>query len=242
MQHGFGRCRLQGDSEQAPGVADVHRRPPVRAVADVGGGPEPAVQADERGDEAVPVALPVHGARHAHEAGADAALRQGQHRPGRAGAHPGGALGIQLVLLGGELPEARGGAGRGEERPARALERVADPRDEAHLVLDGGVERVEVEGEREVRGGVGGQRLGDQQVVIGHVAPHGGGADPADPLGGGVRADQAADLVPGGDELGGEGGADPTGGPGDECAHASAPVHDGVTAICRAPDEPIPVM
>jgi hypothetical protein len=48
--------------------------------------------------------------------------------------------------------------------------------------------------------------------------------------------------VPGGDELGDEGGADPAGCPGDECAHASAPVLSGVAAICRAPDEPIPVM
>lgn len=210
---------LDGQRDETSGVADVDGGPTIDSVAGVGCGAELAVECHQIGDEAVAVGLAVYRSRHANQGGAHASRGEREYGVRRSGAGSGGAIGVEDVGLGGDVIEDDRRARCGDEGLARPFEGVPDPSDEGDLVRDGLVEFGEVKGEGEMGDGVGLPRLGDDDVVVGHVAAHSGGAVRGDRRRGRLGAGQANDFVTMVDQFASEGGTDPPGRTGDEHAH-----------------------
>ncbi len=211
---------LDPKPDEVGGVATVDRCPAVLAVADVARGAVAAVGVDDPGDEAVVAGAVDRGCEaDAHRPHAPLGEReQGQLRGG-ARAHLIG----RHVLLGGDPAGLQAGDARGDgERPAAASEHLAEDFDRGAIGRGGLLEAAgpgDVVAEGEVDDAVGLLGARPQDVDVLDVAAQDLGAGRGHPVGGGVRAGEADNLVAVGEEFGNDGRSDPTRCAGDEYTH-----------------------
>ncbi len=167
----------------------------------------------------------MHGRREAHHGRADPALGEGDHLLSHAvpAARRLGQLGAGLGPFGRHLPRRQPEqAGGDDQRPVRTGQHLTEQLHGAP-VRGHGAGEVAGEGdvvlERQVDHAVRGGGGIAQDVEVVEAASAHLGAGGGEGGGRGVRAGQADDLVAGADQLGHQGGTNPTGRTGDENTH-----------------------
>ncbi len=221
VQASAGRSLRESKSDEARGIGPVHGGPPVGPVSRVTGDALFAGHRGDRRDEPV-VASPVHGRREAQAHGVHTAVGELEREILAASTRRLRAMERGRIVLPGGPALGEGGDARGEQEGAvGADERIADGLDRGSLGCARGGRVGPVVLVREMDDGFGVLSASTDAREIVEVT-----AADLDPLclegsGGSVGPGEPGDLVPGGEKFIDGGGADPSGGSGDENAHVA---------------------
>jgi hypothetical protein len=221
VQSGTGRSLREPECDEARGIGPVHGGPPVGPVSRVAGD---ALFAGYRGDyrDEPMVTGSVHGRREAQAHGVHTAVDELEREIFAASAQRVRAMERGQIVLSGRPALGEASGARGEQEGAvGAGERIAYGLDRGSLGCARGGRVGPVVLVREMDDGFGGVSASTDAREIVEIA-----AADASPLGlegggGGVGPGEPGDLMSGGEKFIDGGGADPSGGSGDENAHGT---------------------
>jgi hypothetical protein len=223
MRNGSGIRVLECEPEQSSGVATVHGRPTLAAIADVARDAGALCCGDEHAGKSVCDASLMHRPGQAHGRGAHALRCEFENGKRVQAAAANGSVGGGRVLFCRWAPDGHRRAGCDDERFACAYERRAKRAHGQPFLCDVGRQIVEVIAEGKADHPVGLLGACGQHVEIAQAATNCGATCCGHDLRRALRACETEDLVSGGDEFRNDNRTDTARSSCDENAHDESP-------------------